>query len=371
MLPRVHVLTQGLTAAPSPFACTDEVPQMSREPPADHCYDNNSTCCCNSISFALSMLCLKLYVLLSCQWLAKDGASIDASSGAYYQYRWGDDVTYCGDGTNQSLPVTVQTSVCESGMRLDDALYTMFWADGSCTSFRNQWSLDDITHGNGTFTHCGNNSEAPLSTPSSVAPGTRADTIRHASTSTAALSTTTTQAYASSGAPYTVHKVNKGAIVGSIVGAGLALLAFCAVLRMRRQKTNTRTPYDRPSMMKRETVPLSPYSAPLVQLGTAEDSRVPTQPASKARMGLQSNEHVLSHAVAASGSGSQADMDATTMTPLYTEDEDNVADDLHNGERVECALFTLGTLEPVEDAGQVDTEEFPPPPAYRSSWGSS
>ncbi|OSX63162.1 hypothetical protein POSPLADRAFT_1139360 [Postia placenta MAD-698-R-SB12] len=371
MLPRVHVLTQGLTAAPSPFACTDEVPQMSREPPADHCYDIKSTCCCNSISFALSMLCLKLYVLLSCQWLAKDGASIDASSGAYYQYRWGDDVTYCGDGTNQSLPVTVQTSVCESGMRLDDALYTMFWADGSCTSFRNQWSLDDITHGNGTFTHCGNNSEAPLSTPSSVAPGTRADTIRHASTSTAALSTTTTQAYASSGAPYTVHKVNIGAIVGSIVGAGLALLAFCAVLRMRRQKTNTRTPYDRPSMMKRETVPLSPYSAPLVQLGTAEDSRVPTQPASKARMGLQSNEHVLSHAVAASGSGSQAGMDATMMTPLYTEDEDNVAGDWHNGERVECALFTLGALEPVEDAGQVDTEEFPPPPAYRSSWGSS
>lgn len=179
------------------------------------------------------------------------------------------------------------------------------------------------------------------------------------------------QAYASSGAPYTVHKVNIGAVVGSIVGAGLALLAFCAVLRMRRQKTNTRTPYDRPSMMKRETVPLSPYSAPLVQLGTAEDSRVPTQPESKARMGLQSNEHVLSHAVAASGSGSQAGMDATMMTPLYTEDEDNVAGDWHNGERVECALFTLGALEPVEDAGQVDTEEFPPPPAYRSSWGSS
>ncbi|KAG9120345.1 hypothetical protein FRC07_004198 [Ceratobasidium sp. 392] len=50
----------------------------------------------------------------------------DGAPGTYQIFLGG-----CGAGTNQSLPNTVQTAVCNQGIGIPNYLYTLFWGDGA------------------------------------------------------------------------------------------------------------------------------------------------------------------------------------------------------------------------------------------------
>ncbi|EJD50685.1 hypothetical protein AURDEDRAFT_112257 [Auricularia subglabra TFB-10046 SS5] len=102
---------------------TFEVPQLSVNTPGDNCNSQLSACCCNSISFTLSMLCLQ------CQQGVGTGRApdtgIDAGDGAYQMYLGG-----CGPVSNKSLPATTQLAVCREGPSLKKWMYDLFWTDG-------------------------------------------------------------------------------------------------------------------------------------------------------------------------------------------------------------------------------------------------
>ncbi|KAF9806937.1 hypothetical protein IEO21_08451 [Rhodonia placenta] len=189
-----------------------------------------STCCCNSIAWSLSMLCM------NCQQNTKgnDGGDVDASPGAYFQYRNISKFGYCGGGTNQSfvslslypftfagLPAQVQSAVCNTGIRLDNFLYELFWDDGACTHTREQAQLDQAQLDNNTFTHC------PNATTTSASSQTAA-----VSTGSGSSQTRTTAAPSGSvaGTTSSSRSVDTGAIVGGAVGgaAGLIVLALVA-----------------------------------------------------------------------------------------------------------------------------------------------
>ncbi|KAG8772721.1 hypothetical protein FRC12_002918, partial [Ceratobasidium sp. 428] len=91
--------------------------------PPDTCDTQVSTCCCNSISFALSMLCQ------NCQYGVGSGTNgdtgDDAKPGSYGVY-----LGKCSPITNQSLPNTAQTAACNQGISIPNYLYTLFWNQG-------------------------------------------------------------------------------------------------------------------------------------------------------------------------------------------------------------------------------------------------
>ncbi|KAJ8595086.1 hypothetical protein M405DRAFT_403822 [Rhizopogon salebrosus TDB-379] len=95
--------------------------------PGDHCADQVSDCCCNSVAFALSMLCM------NCQEDAVPGdvIGIDAPAGTYTAYL-NNSGSVCSPITNQSLPTTVQQAVCNLNIKIDNFLYNRsYWSDGS------------------------------------------------------------------------------------------------------------------------------------------------------------------------------------------------------------------------------------------------
>ncbi|EIW84701.1 hypothetical protein CONPUDRAFT_69727 [Coniophora puteana RWD-64-598 SS2] len=79
-------------------------------------------CCCNSISFTLSMLCL------NCQYDTLDVPyGTDAAKGTYQIYT--NNMT-CKPNTNQSLPTNIETATCNNNIRLQNFLYKLFWGEG-------------------------------------------------------------------------------------------------------------------------------------------------------------------------------------------------------------------------------------------------
>ncbi|KIJ67430.1 hypothetical protein HYDPIDRAFT_108200 [Hydnomerulius pinastri MD-312] len=214
-----------------------QVPSFRPNTPGDQCDDQLQECCCNSISWALSMLCM------NCQWDAPGGPSIgiDAGTGAYAMYR-APTGPFCAPGTNQSLPADIQTAVCNSGIKLDNFLYELFWVDGSWSFVYTMEtaSRDQATNNNNTFTHC--NSTTPSATQSTAK-----------STST---STPTTQVTSSDS--HTTTATLAGAVVGGVVGLALLLgLAFvCWRKRSRHQPIPTEI--DEPVTQGMDTV--TPYT---------------------------------------------------------------------------------------------------------------
>ncbi|KAH9924616.1 uncharacterized protein BXZ73DRAFT_79178 [Epithele typhae] len=77
-----------------------QVPDFRSSPPGDQCDDQVSACCCNTVAFQLSMLCM------NCQYLTVAG-NIGTGIDAY-----------------------IQTAVCNLDIRLDDFVYGG-WDDGS------------------------------------------------------------------------------------------------------------------------------------------------------------------------------------------------------------------------------------------------
>ncbi|KAF9233224.1 hypothetical protein BU15DRAFT_54201 [Melanogaster broomeanus] len=140
-----------------------QVPSFRANTPGDQCDDQLQECCCNSISWALSMLCM------NCQWdvIGGSSAGIDAGVGAYGMYR-APTGKFCSPGTNQSLPTDIQTAVCNAGIKLDNFLYGLFWNDGSCVYTMDTASRDQITNNNNTFTHCNSTTLTTSSAPHST-----------------------------------------------------------------------------------------------------------------------------------------------------------------------------------------------------------
>ncbi|KAF9071803.1 hypothetical protein BDP27DRAFT_1218561 [Rhodocollybia butyracea] len=94
--------------------------------PGDDCSGESMECCCNSISFALSMLCM------TCQrGLGPSEEGYDALSGSYGNYLKTSWISVCSPVTNQKLPSDIQEGVCDNRIRIFDNLYSLFWDDGS------------------------------------------------------------------------------------------------------------------------------------------------------------------------------------------------------------------------------------------------
>ncbi|KAI0671073.1 hypothetical protein C8Q78DRAFT_1069744 [Trametes maxima] len=196
------------------------VPAFRDLTPGDNCDDQLSVCCCNSVSFALSMLCM------NCQFDTAGGnIGIDAGSGAYRLYRGS-----CGLGTNRTLPNDIQTAVCNKEIKIDRNLYSLFWDTGACQYTKQTMTKDFAVTNNNTFTHC-NSTLKGSTTPSPVV----------SATTTFPDSTNPPLPTDSSSSDNSSHSSNHtpvlvGAIVGAVAGAIIIVLSvlLCRKSRLGR-----------------------------------------------------------------------------------------------------------------------------------------
>ncbi|KAK7451739.1 hypothetical protein VKT23_012419 [Stygiomarasmius scandens] len=173
---------------------------MNTNTPPDVCNEQVPDCCCNSIAFGLSMLCL------SCQQgFSKATNGFDAGAGAYSIYLSGGGPvnppgSFCSPNKNQSFPDDIQTAVCNKEIRIFDSFYNrIYWSDGS---WFYRWSSDflqkDISATNGnTFTHC----DSTKSSSQAPQPNTPSPSSESEPQSTSQSSPTTTQASQQSNSP--------------------------------------------------------------------------------------------------------------------------------------------------------------------------
>ncbi|KAF9067648.1 hypothetical protein BDP27DRAFT_1422661 [Rhodocollybia butyracea] len=128
-----------------------EVGVMRTSTPPDVCDEQLADCCCNSIAFALSMLCL------NCQQNIGTGTGYDAGDGAYELYLQGDRVTgFCAPVNNQTLSPSVHSAVCNEEIKIFDTLFTLFWGPGAWFyEYTKQATSEYIAStNNNTFTGC-------------------------------------------------------------------------------------------------------------------------------------------------------------------------------------------------------------------------
>ncbi|KAK0457446.1 uncharacterized protein EV420DRAFT_1548294 [Desarmillaria tabescens] len=196
--------------------------------PPDTCDDEIAECCCNSISFGLSMLCLTCQ-----QGRGPQGNGIDADTGTYQQYlmQHGSN-SFCNPITNKSFTDNIQTAVCNNELKIHDDFYDgVFWNDGAWfyTWTRERMETTNAANANNSFTHC-------TSTTLNV-------TSVSESQSTMTSVTDSTATSASSASPSMQGEISKslsaGAIAGIVVGStvfiGLIALCFVWLLLHRRR----------------------------------------------------------------------------------------------------------------------------------------
>ncbi|KAL0951765.1 hypothetical protein HGRIS_008437 [Hohenbuehelia grisea] len=107
--------------------CNSQYRVGSQNPntPPDFCEDQVADCCCNSVAFSLSMLCL------TCQQGTRTAVNgFDAGVNAYQQYLTGSRTRFCSPNTNQTLPAAIQRAVCNNNIKISNTLYGIFWGDG-------------------------------------------------------------------------------------------------------------------------------------------------------------------------------------------------------------------------------------------------
>jgi len=190
------------------------VGSLSPSTPPDTCNDQVDDCCCNSISFALSMLCL------NCQQGVGSGINgdngIDAGVGAYQEY-----LGTCQPNVNKSLPNDIQAAVCNDKIKIDDDLYSLFWSDGAWFYMYTRETIqkDQQTFANNTYTHCVsttiNNSTTTTTSTSAVATTTTSSANLPGSTGSSGRSSSSLSA---------------GTIAGIAIGSMAALLSLLGVL---------------------------------------------------------------------------------------------------------------------------------------------
>ncbi|EPS97701.1 hypothetical protein FOMPIDRAFT_1127896 [Fomitopsis schrenkii] len=100
-----------------------QTPSWPINTPTDQCDDPLSSCCCNSVAWSVRMLCIK-YVPISPTAMANN-----VFPGLSCQ--WDQFGTTDPGHSASTLPESIQLAVCQNGVRLEDFLYSIFWADGS------------------------------------------------------------------------------------------------------------------------------------------------------------------------------------------------------------------------------------------------
>ncbi|CDO72051.1 hypothetical protein BN946_scf184943.g86 [Trametes cinnabarina] len=225
---------------------SDVVPKFRPDTPGDQCDDQLSSCCCNSVSWALSMLCM------NCQYdTGTGGNGIDAGNGAYEMY-----TASCGKPVNRTLPADIQTAVCNKEIKIDRNLYSLFWDTGAwyvTTRLRARENLtihdvpvitrfyvytketmikDFAATNNNTFTHC--NSTLKASSISSIASSSPTSSLMSPSLSSSPAQASGSTAVATSSTH--LAPILGGAIGGVAVAAILALIGFFLFRRQRRRQ---------------------------------------------------------------------------------------------------------------------------------------
>ncbi|KAJ8496959.1 hypothetical protein ONZ51_g799 [Trametes cubensis] len=246
-----------------------QVQNFGHDPPGDHCDDQVVVCCCNTVAFQLSMLCMNCQHDLE----AGDVVGIDAGVGTYAAYR-----ASCGAGTSNALPADIQQAVCNENIRLDDYLYGG-WSDGSWFYVwtRENAERDHAANDNNTFTHCPNQESPSSSTtktlhadPSSILSSTRLSSELAMASATVALSSVPSSSAApssygpaigesltssttqpnteSTGAvtsidlsPASRSSFGKSAAIGGAISAACILALVVAAVVLRRTKIRKRT----------------------------------------------------------------------------------------------------------------------------------
>lgn len=190
--------------------------------PGDNCDDQVPDCCCNSIAFSLSMLCMNCQQCTS----MKGPICTDAGKTAYSIYQSSDEIgNQCSSRTplvNQKLPKTIQSATCNNGIRIPKALYVLYWRDGDWFYIvtRDTITKDFNAGVDSAFYACPSVSSKPVA-PSQGTPTTTPSQTSGSSSQKGASST------------------NLGAIVGGVIGGvfGLALILwFLFVLQKKRQQ---------------------------------------------------------------------------------------------------------------------------------------
>ncbi|TFK81686.1 hypothetical protein K466DRAFT_531473, partial [Polyporus arcularius HHB13444] len=213
-----------------------EVPNFRPDTPGDQCDDQVSACCCNTVAFQLSMLCM------NCQYDTVDGdisSGIDAGVGTYSLYQG-----KCGAGTDNSLPADVQRATCNENIRLDDFLYGG-WDDGSWFYIftKQNASKDHAANNNDTFTHCpdqdSSSSSSSSSTPTALHTGGGTDGVETTvSINPSDKSAPTAGKDSSSDTGNDKRSSNTGAIVGGCLGAVAGFLLLGGLFMFWRARRN-------------------------------------------------------------------------------------------------------------------------------------
>ncbi|KAJ7822365.1 hypothetical protein B0H13DRAFT_2127149 [Mycena leptocephala] len=128
------------------------VGQMNSSRPPDLCTDQIPDCCCNSIAFSLSMLCL------NCQQPIGTESGYDAPVETLQHY-WnasydGTHKSHCDTPVFSNFTAKIQTAVCNQGLKIFDGLYTITHHDGSCVNLRDTLHVNSIAQANNSFTNC-------------------------------------------------------------------------------------------------------------------------------------------------------------------------------------------------------------------------
>ncbi|KAK7024770.1 hypothetical protein R3P38DRAFT_3395909 [Favolaschia claudopus] len=188
--------------------------------PPDLCDDQVSTCCCNTISFALSMLCL------NCQQNISTGTGFDAGAGAYGIY-----TSSCSNPQSNKFPKDIQTAVCNSQIKIADDIYGNGWPDGAWFYIftRDTLSKDAIVNNQNVFTHC---------------PSTTINDTSSSSSSNSRPSSSSSSSPSPSSPPSSNRStLATGAIAGISVGAAIVGLIAAFLLWLfcfHRRKTDAR-----------------------------------------------------------------------------------------------------------------------------------
>ncbi|KAG2073821.1 hypothetical protein BDR04DRAFT_1094398 [Suillus decipiens] len=321
------------------------VGNFSGSTPGDRCDDQVSDCCCNSVAFALSMLCM------NCQEDPDPGNvyGISAGSGAYTTYLAG-----CGPGTNQSLPVDIQQAVCNENIKIDNFLYNRtFWSDGSC-----RWTADYAVeqqeiNNNNTFTVCPNQVSPSASLPTSTTVPTATASLTFTNIISASPSSSgITNSVTSSSTSSTSQKAIIGGAVG---GAALTIIAMLGGIYCYRRRKRPRMIQDTPSVFLGQSHGAQPvYSTSFTTTELAPQrysSLSPVWPHHASRESTLPVMHSLSPERAQSFS---------TSTGVSYNVNDNLYEAVSHSREDDA-----GTLIPPHDA---PAERLPP--AYNPSWVS-
>ncbi|KAK7451740.1 hypothetical protein VKT23_012420 [Stygiomarasmius scandens] len=300
-----------------------QVGTMNVNTPPDFCDEQVADCCCNSVAFALSMMCLTCQ-----QGFSQNPNGYDAGKGAYQMYLTADRSGFCSPNKNQSLPDDIQAAVCNQKIKIFDDLYSLFWGDGTWFyQFTAQTINRDInSKANNTFTHCDSTTihSTSSSDDSTSAPSSTSVSGSGSGSSSDSGSGSGSGSDNSSSDNQSNSSLSGGAIAGIAVGA-LAVLGLFGALAWfwRKQKRSEQRTYtgqaiidggpDGSGSMHRSPTSASmgqvqPYPYPYSSVPSSQSSSVPYSQASNpfsyttGSSGSQSQHQLSGSAPSQSGS---------------------------------------------------------------------